>query len=378
MIKRSIGTKGRTRHLLIHFVSLLLFALGALSCGKVGTPVPPTRLTERATELAAIQRGNVIFLSWPAPALVRNDASNSYIARVDIYRLTETRDEEAVLNSEDYENLAQVIGYLDRAAIEAQIAATGQLQYSDIIDMSRSGNLANTRLRYAVRYVNRREQAAAFSQTVAVEPVPTVAQPPTSLAAKDESQDVIKLTWDPPAANTDGSEPPSIVGYNIYRRNARREGFGRPINSDPLTEASFDDKNFQYQTEYVYVVRVLSQGTRGLIESADSNTVTFTPNDIFLPAPPDPVTIASANAIISLFWPTSPESDVIGYNVYRAETPDADEKDWVKLTAQPLTTLTYRDDRVSLGKRYYYRLTAVDRFSNESAPSKVVSETANP
>jgi len=379
---RSIGTRvstsERASHSFIHFASLLLLALGSLACGKVGTPVPPSRLTERTTELTAIQRGNVILLSWPAPTLVRNDASNSYIARVDIYRLTETRDEDAALDSEDYESLAQIIGYLDRPAIESKIAATGQLQYSDVIDLSRSGSLANTRLRYAVRYVNGREQAAAFSQTVTVEPVTTIAQPPASVAAKDESQNVIELTWNPPVANVDGSEPPSVVGYNIYRRNARREGFGRPINSDPVTETNFADRDFQYQTEYVYVVRALSQGTRGLIESADSNAVTFTPADTFLPAPPDPVTIASANATISLFWPTSPESDVIGYNVYRSESADADQKDWVKLTAQPLTTLTYRDDRVSIGRKYYYRLTAIDRFGNESAPSRIVSETANP
>jgi hypothetical protein len=328
--------------------------------------------------LTAIQRGNVILISWPVPRLVRDDTSNSYIDRIDIYRLAETRDEEPTLDAEDYENSAQVIHYLDRPAIEAQAAAGGRLQYSDVIDMNRSGSLANIRLRYAVRYVNRRGQAAAFSQTVAVEPVMTIAQPPIGLAAKDESQDIVKLTWNPPTTNTDGSGPASVVGYNIYRRTARREGFGRPINSEPITETNFADRNFQYQTEYVYVVRALSQGTRGLIESADSESVTFTPTDTFLPVPPDPVTIASANGIISLFWPTSSESDVIGYNLYRAESPDADEKEWSRLNTQPLTTLTYRDDRVSLGKRYYYRVTSVDRYSNESAPSRVVSETANP
>lgn len=366
-----------TRTFLIRFAGIFLLAL-TLSCGKVGAPVPPSRLTERASQLTAIQRGNVILLSWPVPRLVRDDTSNSYIERVDIYRLAENRDEEPTLDTEDYETSAQVIHYLDRATIEAQIADGGRLHFNDVIDLNRSGSLANIRLRYAVRYVNRRGQPAAFSQTVAVEPLMTIAQPPAGLAAKDESQDTVKLIWNPPTANTDGSGPASVVGYNIYRRTARREGFGRPINSDPVTETSFADRNFQYQTEYVYVVRTLSQGTRGLIESADSESVTFTPSDKFLPAPPDPVTIASANAIISLFWPTSSESDVIGYNLYRAESPDTDEKSWSKLNAQPLTTLTYRDDRVSLGKRYYYRITAVDRFSNESAPSRVVNETANP
>lgn len=374
----SASIRKRSCHLLIRFSIILLIALSVSACGKVGAPVPPSRFTQRASELAALQRGNQVLLSWPAPALVRDETSNSYIARIDIYRLTESRNEEPVLDAEDYESSAQVIGYLDRAAIEDQIRSTRRLQYSDTIDMSSAAGLANIRLRYAVRYVNSREQAAAFSQTVAIEPVATISQPPAGLAAKDESQDVIRLTWNPPAANTDGSEPASIIGYNIYRRIARRERFARPLNSEPLTDTNFVDRNFQYQTEYVYMVRALSQGTRGLIESADSTSVAFTPVDSFLPAPPDPVTVASANAIISLFWPTSPESDVIGYNLYRAQSSDTAEKDWVKLNAQPLTALTFRDDRVTLGQRYYYRLTAVDRFGNESAPSRVVSETANP
>ena len=43
-----------------------------------------------------------------------------------------------------------------------------------------------------------------------------------------------------------------------------------------------------------------------------------------------------------------------------------------------LTRTTYRDDRVRTGTRYAYRLTAVDRYGNESAPSEPVSDTASP
>ena len=153
----------------------------------------------------------------------------------------------------------------------------------------------------------------------------------------------------------------------------------RPLNSEPLTETRFIDKKFQYKTPYVYTVRALSQGTTGLIESADSEVSSFTPIDTFPPSSPDPVSVASANGIISLFWPTSPEPDVAGYNIYRADSAEAADSDWIKLTSQPLSNVTtYRDDRVVIGKRYFYRVTAVDRFDNESAPSRVVGEAANP
>jgi fibronectin type 3 domain-containing protein len=123
------------------------------------------------------------------------------------------------------------------------------------------------------------------------------------------------------------------------------------------------------------VVRALSQGANGTVESADSEMVSFRPVDKFAPEAPDPVSVASANGTISLFWPRSAERDVTGYNVYRS---DADQKDWIRLNDQPLAAVTFHDDRVTVGRKYFYRVTAVDTFNNESAASGVVSETANP
>jgi hypothetical protein len=359
-------------------LSLICVSLISSSCGKVGAPVAPVRLTERTGELSAIQRGSNVLLQWPAPSLGQKESSRSYIARVDIYRLDEQRDEEPVLDSDDYEADAQLIGYLDRAKIEAQSKSIGHLEFTDAINLSNASELANIRLRYAVRYLNARQQAAAFSNTVAIEPAPGIALPPTGLRVEAPTQDVVALSWSAPDANVDGTRPAAIVGYNVYRRNAKREMGGRQLNTEPVTDSNFADNDFQYQTEYTYFVRALSQGANGLIESADSELATLTPVDEFAPLAPDPVSVASANGTISLFWPTSPERDVVGYNVYRADSADAAEKDWIKLTAQPITTVTYRDERVVIDKVYFYRVAAVDKFNNESKPSSIVSETAHP
>ena len=347
------------------------------SCGKVGAPVPPSRLAERTTDLSAIQRGSNILLQWPAPALGQDKQSRSYIARVNIYRLDERRDEEPVLDADDYELEAQVIGYLDRTAIEAQVKSLGHLEFTDA-NVGNGNGLANARLRYAVRYLNTRDQSAAFSNTVAIEPAPTTSLPPSGLRVEAPAQDVVTLSWSAPDANVDGSHPASIIGYNVYRRNANKETGGRQLNSEPVTDTKFTDKDFQYKTEYTYFVRALSQSANGLIESADSETAALTPVDTFAPLSPDPVSIASANGTISLFWPTSPERDVVGYNVYRSDSADATDKDWIKLTARPITAVTYRDERVVIDKIYFYRVTAVDRFDNESEPSRIVKEAAHP
>jgi len=357
--------------------SLVILALiCGQSCGKIGAPIPPARFTERTSELSAIQRGASIVLTWPAPSLTQKDSSRSYISRVDIYRLTEQVGEEPVLDLDDYLQSARVVGFLDRAALEAQISLLGRLQFTDSIGLAQASS--NTRLRYAVRYVNNREQPAVFSNTVAVEPAAKVALPPRELRAVAPGQDVVSLTWAAPEANVDGTQPASLAGYNVYRRPAKREAGGNVLNGEPVTETTFNDTKFVYKSDYVYFVRSLSQGATGLIESADSEPFAFTPIDTFAPAAPHPVSIASANGTISLFWPSSPERDVVGYNIYRAASATVPETEWVKLNDQPIAPVTFRDDRVVIDQVYSYRVTAIDRFNNESPPSKVVTETAHP
>jgi hypothetical protein len=121
----------------------------------------------------------------------------SYVARVEIYRLAERRDQEPVLDPDDYEQTAQVIGVLDRTTIETQAKAPGLLHFTDAVALTNS----NTRLRYAVRYFNKRGQAATFSNTVALEPIDAVASPPGNLVTKSEAQDVIRISWTAPSSN---------------------------------------------------------------------------------------------------------------------------------------------------------------------------------
>lgn len=360
------------------FVIIAVLASIFSACGKVGPPVPPSRLSERTSDLTAIQRGSTILLSWPAPSLVKDEQSRFYISRVDIFRLNERRDQEPVLDPDDFEATAELIGFLDRAMIEKQVNTLGRLQFADSVKLTQSKQLANTRLRYAVRYVNKRDQVAVFSNTVAVEPAPGIAMPPTDVNALAEVQDVVTITWLAPVANVDGITPAAVVGYNVYRRTQKRDFGGDLLNSEPISVTSFTDSKFQYQVDYVYFVRALSQGANGLIESADSDPFSFTPVDSFAPSAPNPVSIASSNGSISLFWPSSSERDVIGYNIYRAGSADAADSAWIKLNDQPVTPVTFRDEQVVLDQTYFYRVTAIDRFNNESERSRVVSETVHP
>src|SRR5262245_63639934 len=114
-------------------------------CGKMAPPTAPLRLSERTSELTAIQRGSTVILSWPAPALGKNESSRFYIAKAYIYRLTETRDQEPVLDPDDFEHDAIEIGFLVRTDLETQRESLGHFEFADTLNLTASKNLATTR-----------------------------------------------------------------------------------------------------------------------------------------------------------------------------------------------------------------------------------------
>lgn len=360
--------------------ALFVFSVAALlaSCGKAGAPVPLKRINVRATQLSGVQRGSTVVLSWPAPDLTAKPSKVEYIDQITIYRLKEQTDQEPTLDPDDYEDSAEKIGTIGRAEIEKEASAGGILRFTDSLHLTNPKDVANVRLRYAVRYINKRGQEAPFSNSIAIEPRASVASAPTDLKVADLAQDEVGLSWTAPKSDIDGKTPADVVGYNVYRRPEKRETGLILLNPRPVTGTTFIDRDFRYKSRYIYVVRALSTGDRGLIESGDLISNEFRPMDTFAPVAPGPVSVASVNNIISLFWPSNVEHDVIGYNVYRAASADAAPENWTKLTPQPQTTMTFRDDKVTLGERYYYKVTAVDRFDNESEPSRVVSQIANP
>jgi hypothetical protein len=94
-----------------------------------------------------------------------------------------------------------------------------------------------------------------------------------------------------------------------------------------------------------------------------------------LEAVPGGATVADRS--IDLSWTPNTDPDLVGYNVYRQ---DVDSRGVVAGTAARLNTTpvagpAYRDQTAMTGRRYAYRITAVDSAGNESAPSADVQET---
>lgn len=362
---------GLSRTILVIFC-LLPLASCLLSCGKRRPPLPPVEHIPQRTELlSGAQRGNQVILTWPSLRRNAPDSSVQSIRRIDVYRLAEKPTAPLPLTEEEFAARSTLIGSVPFAEIQK---AGDELTYTDTLELAGQP----TRLRYAVRYVNASGQRAAFSNFLLIEPAARIAQPPTLVkTGKEISENAITITWNPPAANIDGSTPVNLLGYNLYRVIASQTESGQtPINSSLISGTQYQDKLFRFGENYTYVVRSVSLGTEGAqVESLNSNSIELAPVDIYPPSAPSSITVAAAPGKLSIFFPANPEPDVAGYNIYRSTDPALAKELWIKLTRTPLTRTTFQDENVEAGKKYYYYLTAVDNSGNVSAPSEVVSET---
>ncbi len=75
---------------------------------------------------------------------------------------------------------------------------------------------------------------------------------------------------------------------------------------------------------------------------------------------------------IDLSWEASATAGLLGYQIYRS---DASGAAFSLLTPQPVPVPSFRDLTAQPGRTYRYRVTAVDRHHNQSAPSDEVRET---
>ena len=359
-----------TRHL---FFALCLFTFAFFpACGKRRPPQPPVeRVPQRTELLSGVQRGNQVILSWPAPLRNAPDDSVQSIRRIDVYRLAEPSNSPLTLTEEEFGERATLIGSVPFEAIQA---SDGTVNYSDELALTEP-----VRLRYAVRYVNASGQRASFSNFLLVEPAATVSLPPVVSPEVALTESAVTIRWEAPKANIDGSSPPNLLGYNVYRATrSQNEPAQTPLNGErPVAATQFVDQTFSFGEEYSYVVRSVSLGTGGNpVESLNSNSVQIAPRDVFPPAPPSGLSPAPSANRISIFWAANAERDVAGYNIYRSTDPAAPPDRWTKLNRALIDRTTFQDDSVQAGVKYFYYLTAVDQVGNVSQPSDVVSETA--
>ncbi|MGH9417542.1 MAG: fibronectin type III domain-containing protein [Terriglobales bacterium] len=198
---------------------------------------------------------------------------------------------------------------------------------------------------------NRNGASAGWSNP-AVVPLTPVAPPPRLLTATPTAEGV-ELRWAPASA------PAGAVA--IYRN-------GQRLASAPANASSYLDRSAQWGERYAYWLVATAGTGAAAVSSAPSNRLQVTPVDHFPPPSPTGLEAVHTPAGVALSWNAGTAADLAGYNVYRAP---AGTESWHKLNPAPVATPVYQDPQAPGGARY--RVTAVDRFGNESPPSPPVT-----
>lgn len=159
---------------------------------------------------------------------------------------------------------------------------------------------------------------------------------------------------------------------------------GAPAMEGALDTAVVPGHRYRYVVERVRTVTVA--GHRLEIRSAPSAAVVVERKDVFPPHRPrglEAVAGYEGSSFIDLSWEPDTEADLAGYLVERqaadqgaSAAATSAAAGWTLLTSSPVVSPSFRDGAVEAGRRYRYRVVAVDASGNRSAASKVVEETA--
>jgi hypothetical protein len=341
---------------------LLFFPVLFLGCAKTGDPQPPRlRVPKPPADLQVRQYSDKAMLTVSMPVSNTDGSPFTNPGAVEVFRLTEQRTDSPRQWSDEE--------FLARAELLLRIpdkldgyARNGTLVFQDDLAAGDRSLL----FYYAVRFVNKRNETAGLSNQAYLAPIAVPAAP--AELRLTPAQDMVRLSWTPPAENVDGSRPPAIAGYSVYRTEESQPLPEVPLNKEPLQAPEFEDRNFQFDKTYHYAVSVVASIDNPYAESARSKPVTIVTRDTFPPGKPVQLDAVVESGVVILLWAAPAETDVSGYKIYRQEVGAGDR---VVLQSGLITTLSYRDETIQSGKSYEYDVAAVDGNTNEGPPAKI-------
>jgi hypothetical protein len=359
---RSVIAQTRLHHWLICLLPLLL-----VSCAKTAEPHPPEILVPKpATNLAATEYGEQILLTVSMPTVNTNGSPMTTLREIQLLRLTEEqRTQSKPVPEADFLKSAVPVLVIPVDKVSDYLSNQTLSFHDELLNIGRS-KVYDSGFRYAVRFVNKKKQSAGLSNQVLVAPIPI---PPAPSGVKTEvSQREIRVLWESPAENLDGSTPPRILGYNVYRTEDPKKFPPAPMNADLLQRQEFDDRTFEFDKTYYYAISIVASREKPYAETKVSGPAQVTPRDTFPPGAPENLNSVVTDGTVLLLWASPPDNDLAGYRITRAESGN---ESGVALQPGLVAALSYRDDKVERGKRYTYRVIAVDKHGNQSAPAEV-------
>ena len=200
-------------------------------------------------------------------------------------------------------------------------------------------------------------------------PVATVDPPqvPRALSVERIGDGEVWLNWQ-------AAEGEDEVLYVVYRSVEDDAA----VAIDSTFQTRYKDQGLQYELEYTYRVTAINGGG----ESEPSNAVSGQPLNSLTPQVPTAVRAVAhhlevlGQLDITLDWSENPETDLVGYRVYRST--EAGFTPGVEHLLMQVSGPGFIDEEIEVGTVYYYRITAIDGGGKESNASEEVGDVALP
>jgi hypothetical protein len=138
------------------------------------------------------------------------------------------------------------------------------------------------------------------------------------------------------------------------------------------------DTGLEWGKTYIYqvtpVARVHSPDGRLFAEmEGEGSALEVTAHDVFPPAVPEGLLVLVGRMVgkkfVDLTWAPNTEKDLAGYNIYRREAGT----ELTRIHTGPPAMLSFQDNEVAGGHKYFYCMSAIDAKGNESAKSSEVT-----
>ncbi|MBN1766242.1 MAG: hypothetical protein JW860_13360 [Sedimentisphaerales bacterium] len=226
------------------------------------------------------------------------------------------------------------------------------------------GNVTNgTRYYYVVQAVNTSGQGGGNCEEISALPhpvlVPGPPAAPTSLSGSGSSGRIYLYWKDNADLDTDY--------YSIYRSTTSGSGYTWIADAN---DNMYYDYDVELEVPYYYVVTAVDLED---LESGFSNETEEILPDTVAPATPAGLTTFPGDGVVLLDWDNNSEPDLSHYNVYSKTNPS---DPWVQINQAPVILSDYTDDTVTNGTDYFYSVTAVDLYDNESGNSSMIAARA--
>ncbi len=296
-----------------------LFALAPLvllaSCGYVGDPLPPAlNIPNPVTDLAAIQHGDKIVLTYTVPPQTTEGLPLRHLGPPRIQ-----------VGDKQLEGTAHAPG---KATEEITIE-----------------NLVGKRVPVRVQINNGRGRYSQWSNEVVLNVVEPLKPPVQPVAASDVKG--VRVTWQ-------GETRPGET-WRVFRTGTDTAAV--------VDKPEYIDTTAEVGKEYTYRI----QSVLGTAESDLSVPASVLARDVAPPSVPSGLNLVQGIDTVELGWDPNTEPDFKAYRVYRSVGNGA-----MQLLADNVQAPAYSDKQIKSNETYRYAVTALDQAGNESGKSQVV------